>query len=275
MVDEVAERVALPVIGGRCEHALPVRASCRACVDACPRQGLFLNDHGLYLDIENCDGCGFCASACAAGAISVPVEPLIDGDPSACQAFAACHATPLGAGGEQPGGVDAPGSPCWFEGPAMVPCLHGLGLEALAELYLRGVRELVLARAPCETCPSGAAPRLSARVASFNGLLSPKSMDQMRIVELPPAQWRQRRDAAVETAKKAIRSAIGACGFFARRALLVGRAPAEPPAIPVESAQEVESSPDEPEEQPLWRAPAQKIPRGFVPKSALKIAFCA
>jgi NAD-dependent dihydropyrimidine dehydrogenase PreA subunit len=140
------------------------------------------------------------ADNCAEGAIAVPVEPVMSDDSEAFQAFAACRSTPL-PNPERPQLQTG-------EGPALIPCLHNLGLEALAELYRRGVRELVLAEAPCESCALGSAPRLATRVASFNCLLSPQSMDQVRIVELPPAEWRKRRDAAIDSARKTIGDAL-------------------------------------------------------------------
>lgn len=230
MSDGLAGRVALPVIDGkRCVHAAPVRASCKACVETCPKQALILNDQGLFIDVADCDGCGVCAAACPEGAIAVPVEPVMGDGRKAFRAFAACRSTSL------PDARCPDQQTTEAEGPAVVPCLHRLGLETLAELYRRGVRELVLAEAPCKSCPSGDAPRLAARVSSFNCLLSPHSMDQVRIVELPPAEWRKRRDAAVDAARKSMRSAMKARAAFARRALLTGRA--APDATVADSAE--------------------------------------
>jgi NAD-dependent dihydropyrimidine dehydrogenase PreA subunit len=239
MADDLAARVALPVIDGeRCVHAAQVRASCNACVKACPRQALILNDQGLFIEPIECDGCGVCAAVCPEGAVTVPVESAMDDAPSAFRAFAACHSAPLsGAGRPQPQTAGA-------KGPALVPCLHDLGLEALAELYRRGVRELAVAEAPCETCVSGCAPRLAARVSSFNGLLSPQSMDQVRIVELPPIEWLRRRDATIDAARAATRAALEAGTAPARRALLTVRAaPDSYPAKGCETAGQLCSAP--------------------------------
>jgi NAD-dependent dihydropyrimidine dehydrogenase PreA subunit len=206
MADDLAEMVALPVIdAGRCTLAASEGGSCRACVDGCPRKALTLEANNLYINLRDCDGCGACAAACSKGALTVPVEPLMDGACSARGAFAACSR------------AEAAFSPA----PALVSCLHTIGLETLAELYRRSVRELVVATASCATCPSGAPQRLAARVASFNSLLSPQSMDQVQLVELQPVEWRRRRDEAVHAAKKAMRSAMGHSAASARRALLV------------------------------------------------------
>jgi NAD-dependent dihydropyrimidine dehydrogenase PreA subunit len=226
MVDDLAGdsagRVALPTIDcGRCLRALSVHASCRACVESCPTQALRLEENGLYVDVHDCDGCSACVAACPEKAIAVPVEPSLGDATQGYRAFAACRSTEL---------------PHEAGGAAFVPCLNGLGLESLAQLYQRGVRELVLASAPCGACPSGPASRIEARVSSFNCLLPPGPVDQVRIVELPPVEWRRRRDAAVDAAQKAVRSAIAKGAEFARRALLT------------ESAAADESAEGEPEE---------------------------
>jgi ferredoxin len=243
MADDLAESPALPVIDARrCTLAASEGGDCRTCVDGCPKKALSLESGNLYINILDCDGCGACAAVCSKGAITVPVEPLMDGGRSTRWAFAACS---------QSERMFAPA-------PALVPCLHTIGLETLAELYRRGVRELVTSVTTCEACPTRAPQRLAARVESFNSFLSPQAMDPIRIIELPSVEWRRRRDAAVHAAKKALLSAIHPGVAPARRALLVARkvtsGAAETPGDP---------------EAPMPGVPTSEIPLPEIPMSAL------
>jgi hypothetical protein len=200
MAEDLTGRTPAPRIDADRRRA--ARGACRASVETCPKQALCLERNGLFVDVG---GCSECAPGCPVGAITIPVEASIGGALQIHRAFAACRTSEMRT---------------QAEGSALIPCLHRLGLEALAQLYRRGVRELVLASAPCATCSSGASPRLEARVSTFNSLLPPGAMDQVRIVELPPLEWSRRRDVAIDAAQKAIRSAIVKGAELARRALL-------------------------------------------------------
>jgi len=64
-------------------------------------------------------------------------------------------------------------------------CLQALGLEALAGLWLRGVRKLWLATASCAECPNGKGLEFSGRLAALNGLLADRGLPVLDAVPAP------------------------------------------------------------------------------------------
>lgn len=170
----------------RCVHSGTVEASCRACADACPRGAWIVEEDGVWLDAQSCDGCGLCAPACPRGVIrhghrvarrrdrSTPTgRPL---------AFAACARTGLRNA--------ADGGPEGVEG--VLPCLNLLGVGELAALYQAGVRRLVIARDRCAACPTGrsSARRLERSVAELNELLGGRGLPPLLLSQRSPVPWR-------------------------------------------------------------------------------------
>lgn len=143
---------ALPEIDGEaCVHALAPRASCQACVEACPAGALVLGDDSLGLDEARCTACGLCVPACPRGAVALsrPVE-IVEGRPHR-QAFAACQRAGTG-----------------LSGPA---CLHALGPRDLDALAEAGVAQLTVTSATCEGCTAGADPSALNRAAEAHRLV--------------------------------------------------------------------------------------------------------
>lgn len=130
-----AEGTTLPGIdAGMCVHALAPFARCDACVTACPRQAILLDDDGLSLDPSACDGCGLCVPACPRDAITLqrPLTILFAGRMRG-SAWAACR--------EASGFADSP-----------FACRHALGHRDLDSLAEEGVRELHILCGDCTTC---------------------------------------------------------------------------------------------------------------------------
>ncbi|MCU0933369.1 MAG: 4Fe-4S binding protein, partial [Thiobacillaceae bacterium] len=86
-----AEAHALPELdGARCVHAAIETATCRACVEACPRGAWRLDDAALELDASQCDGCGLCVPACPGRAIALPLTLAIRPVAGTTAVLAAC-----------------------------------------------------------------------------------------------------------------------------------------------------------------------------------------
>jgi len=159
------------VIPERCVHTLSAAASCRACVDVCPRDAWLLDEEQLGIDADRCDGCGLCAAACPQGAVRVSIDPALKQSPDGDIAMLAC---------EHSGIQDGTGS---------VPCLHAIGLDQLATLCRQGVAAVVTCVGDCETCNRGAAPHLSARLADLNRLLAGRNLPQMQYRQVTTHDW--------------------------------------------------------------------------------------
>lgn len=134
----VASSLTLPTIDGdACVHALAPHASCRACVAACPAGAWLLDDEGLSLDTNRCDGCALCVPVCPRSAIALPLALTIlqdrRGDGTA---FAACSQAP--AAGIPP-----------------IPCLYALGARDLDRLARDKITKLTTLSGECLRCERG------------------------------------------------------------------------------------------------------------------------
>lgn len=140
-------------IAERCVHSLVEMASCRACVDACPRDAWILDDDALGLDVEACDGCGLCRPECPEGAIDIKLPVAIRSREKQRIAMVCCEYS------------------CVEGTEAVLPCIHSLGLQEILRLYERGIRQLVVLMGSCDDCPRGGVVRLGQRIASLNSSL--------------------------------------------------------------------------------------------------------
>jgi len=179
------------VIAERCVHSHLEQATCRACVDACPRGAFVLDDERLGIDTDRCDACGLCAPACPQGAVLdafAPVTYRVGGEPVA---FAACERA-LPVIGE----------------PGIMPCLHALGLRHLLALRRDGVARLVFGRADCRSCPRGRVTPIDTHLDAARQILEgrPAEVDDL-LVRSPT--W-------IEDVAEAVRFLLGhdASGVF-------------------------------------------------------------
>jgi ferredoxin len=170
------------VVADRCVHSHLEQASCRACVDACPRGAFILDDECLGVDTGRCDACGVCIPACPQGAVLGtfgPVTYRIGSEPGTFTAFAAC-APALGPIGE----------------PGVVPCLHALGLRELLALRCDGVTRLIVSRGECGRCPRGSATPIDTYLEAARRILAARGVMVLATVSLDPVAWRRAREAA-------------------------------------------------------------------------------
>lgn len=135
-------------------------SSCARCAEACPRAALTSEPEGLALDAAACSACGACVAACPQRAVTLEGRgaPIVAAGRGRDRgtAFLACPRVPGPAGGG--------------------PCLQALGLEALAALWLSGLRALVTLTADCATCRDGAGLDFADRVNALNGLLQDRGL---------------------------------------------------------------------------------------------------
>ncbi len=129
----------LTVDASRCSHQRIAHSRCQACVDVCPRAAWSIDDEGLTLDIDDCDGCGHCVVACPQEALSIPAPAaLVQGDVLHRRITLACTRAALQAGTATTG---------------TVACLHGVSPEWLLLLARQHRTEQVrLASGQCEQC---------------------------------------------------------------------------------------------------------------------------
>lgn len=157
---------ALPDIdGAACSLGRLASSGCAACVQACPRGALQDDADSLSFDTEACSGCGACAAACPQGAIRLAgsAVPCLD-QPATGAAFTTVALV------------------CPLRHPAAASvCLQALGLEALARLWLAGVRRLLALTGDCASCPDGAGLALAGRLAMLNALLDDRGLPSLRI----------------------------------------------------------------------------------------------
>lgn len=167
------QRVAQPEIDGeRCVHGASALASCDACVRACPSRAWVLDDDGLSLDLDACDGCGLCVPACPEEAIHLAGERPQPLRPSDGAAMVACR----------------PIAPAVR--PDVLPCLHALGLRELLRFHAAGGRRLVVAHGDCRSCRPTVEGRLPGALDQVNRLLASRGLQPVALVDLEPAEWR-------------------------------------------------------------------------------------
>ena len=157
----------LPVIDeAACSLGRLAASTCAACANACPRAALTSDDTGLNLDPNACSACGACTAACPQSAIRLGGREL-----------------PEVQGRKR---VVA-GLVCPRRGPSGL-CLQGLGLRALAALWLQGTRQIVSLTADCTTCADGGGLDFAGRLAVLNQLLASRDLPAMiwhKVDELP------------------------------------------------------------------------------------------
>jgi len=161
------------MLSERCVHSLIGGASCRACIDACPRQAWVMDDEALGLAIDLCDGCGLCAPVCPEQAISVKKTPFLKLWKKSESAFFACEIS----GVESKLGV--------------LPCLHSIGYRDILELYQLGVRTVALSAGNCQECVRGNGVQLSRRIETLNRVLGTTDSPPVIARSLTSDDWRE------------------------------------------------------------------------------------
>jgi len=182
---------ALPEVdAGSCVLSVVVGASCRACVEACPRDAFVFGEEALGLDTDACDGCAICVAACPRGAIgidrpSVAISPNEDGI-----ALAACERI-------------LPSS-----GKGVMRCLHAIGFDELAGHYSRGMRRLVLAHGECAACKPGLRSGFDEAISGFRRLIAHRGLEPLVVERLPPDRWARLRNELMAPSRRSLLMAL-------------------------------------------------------------------
>jgi ferredoxin len=190
------------IVGDRCVHALTEKASCRACVDACPRDAWIIDEDMLGIDVEKCDGCDLCVPVCPQGAIRGRFSPSLKATDRGGFAFAACEYADL------KGRIEG-----------LMPCLHSIGMSELLQLRLDGASFLVTSCGACESCERGGVKRLEQRLDGTNRLLASRGLGLLRHRSLVSDAW---DEALRRIGKLAASRTLDRRAFFRRAVGLPG-----------------------------------------------------
>ena len=230
----LAEWIAPECDGERCVHALSTVATCTACVEVCPRSAWILDDDGLGLDTETCDGCGLCVPACPEEALSLRRDLAIRRTAAGVEsAFAVCREIATS------------------DDDGVVPCLHAIGLRDVARLHGAGIRDLIIAEAPCAGCACGEAPSLAAAIDDFAALATDRGLPAVAFQVLPPAGWRARQS---EHDLPGGTPSVSRRRLFSMLSRSAGLTEAGSDAVaekPAEKAEQLDPAPARPAGQPL------------------------
>lgn len=175
---------ALDVVQDHCSLVRNRHSSCRACMDACFKDAVSIEEGQLRIDGAACVNCGACIGVCPPSCISAV-------DPPAAKVRAATLEAAQRAGGagciacaRKAAKHDA--DPDLF---CEVPCLAHVTEEMLASLATAGATDIVLVDGECATCKYGQAdPCINETVENAVRLLEAVRADAMvtRSCEFPP-----------------------------------------------------------------------------------------
>lgn len=182
--------VRLPELdGARCVHAAIETASCRACVEVCPKKAWRLDDAALEFDSGLCDGCGLCVPACPRQAIVLPLALASRPVAGTNAMLAACDRA--GGDGDVSDVVSAgTNQTTHHDEPGHIACLHAIGLGELLRAYRAGQNIWLLAHADCTHCPRGQVEKLSTRLVHLNTALRQRGRPVIVLREVSLAAWK-------------------------------------------------------------------------------------
>ena len=165
-------------------HSRLLEASCADCQKVCPVEAIDLTARVPVIDAAACTLCGACAGVCPETVFTMPTPiPPAQG----VEHFIACHCHPL------------------ITDPDALRCIHSIGLSDLAQMWLGGMRRLVVATDSCAACAAAPMVWIEATVTDFNRLAHCRDLEGIELVSASPlevAEW-QRKQAVPDPSRRA------------------------------------------------------------------------
>ena len=163
--------------GAACVRSRLLLASCDACQRICPVDAIDLGARQPVIDTLSCTGCGACVAVCMEDVFSLPAPlPKPQGDTMLVQCR--CHS--------QAKNIPA------------TNCIHSIGLNDLARMWLDGVRHLLVATAGCPTCEAAPMVWIETAVADFNQLAESRALPGIELAitsKRDISEWQHALDA--------------------------------------------------------------------------------
>ncbi len=147
--------------GAACVRPRLLLASCEACQTVCPVDAIDLSDGAPKVDSDNCTDCRACSVICGEE-VFTPPKPLPKAQDQA----------------------------------VFIPCSDALGLTELAQLWLDGVRRILVATHHCESCKATSLAPVETVVADFNRLIQSRALPEIELAIATPQDlqdWQQAR----------------------------------------------------------------------------------
>ncbi len=141
------DSVTLQIDGVACVRPRLLLASCDACQTVCPVDAIDLSRGAPVVDLATCTDCGACGAACLEGVFPAPA--------------------PLPVAQDQ---------------AVFKPCTDVLGLKELSQLWLEGVRRILVALTHCDTCKTASIAPVDIVVADFNRLIESRALPEIELV---------------------------------------------------------------------------------------------
>jgi Pyruvate/2-oxoacid:ferredoxin oxidoreductase delta subunit len=175
----------LTIHAAYCAHQRVARATCQACVTACPRQAWQLLDEGLSFDADRCDSCGLCVAACPLEALEIPAPTPIVATDGERTLWLACERAGI------PPSDSAPGD------TGFTPCLHALTPDWVLHWQQRHrITQLRLASGDCAACDRRPAETLQRRWQPVAERLTRAGRPAPALMPTDARQWQARANRA-------------------------------------------------------------------------------
>lgn len=174
----------LKIDGAACVRSRLLRAICTACQDTCPVYAIDLTMRVPVVDQMACTLCGVCAVVCPETVFSPPTPiPPARGE----KHFIACHCHPL------------------VMDTASLRCIHSIGLGDLAQMWLNGMRRLVVSVGDCVFCSASPKVAIDTTIADFNRLAQCRDLDGIELVCATDSEVRkwQKTNAQPDASRRA------------------------------------------------------------------------
>ncbi len=136
----------LQIDGAACVRPRLLLASCEACQTVCPVGAIDLSGGAPNVDYDSCTDCRACSVICGEE-VFTPPKPLPKAQDQA----------------------------------VFIPCSDALGLTELSQLWLDGVRRILVATHHCESCKATSLAQIETTVAEFKHLAQSRDLPEIEL----------------------------------------------------------------------------------------------